>query len=163
MRGKDIATAIINRSIDYKNMTGNKKYYASFYSVNKLMYLAHCEFLKQTGRSLIREEEKILADTSGPFFESTLFIFKDYNFDEVKEKVVQELPLPLSINDLIDKIVKEYGFFSDQEIGILLKKDEAYLEACNTKDKITSIITNEIINKYIYKEKENTKQKTKTP
>ena len=159
MRGKDITTAIINRSIDYKNMTGNEKYYSNFYSVNKLMYFAYCEYLKQYGWSLIREEEKIIADTSGPFFESTLFIFKDYNYDDVKEKVKQEIPTFLYNKDIIDKIVKEYGFLSNQEIGILSKKDEAYLEACSTKDKI---ITNEMILKYIYNEKENNKEKTKT-
>jgi uncharacterized phage-associated protein len=68
MRGKDIATAIINRSIDYKNMTGNEKYYSNFYSVNKLMYFAYCKYLKEKGCSLIREEEKIIADVIGPFF-----------------------------------------------------------------------------------------------
>jgi len=159
MRGKDIATAIINRSIDYKNMTGNEKYYTNFYSVNKLMYLAHCEYLKKYGTSLIFEEEKIIADTSGPFFEATLFIFKDYNFEDVKEKVEQEIPTFLYNKDLIDIIVKKYGLLSNQEIGILSKKDEAYLEACSTKDKI---ITNEMILKYIYNEKENNKEKTKT-
>lgn len=164
MRGRDIATAIINRSIDYKNMTGNEKYYSNFYSVNKLMYFAYCEYLKQKESSLIRESEKIIADSSGSFFESTLFIFKDYNFDDVKEKInhefllpkSQEYLLPQSIKELIDKIVKEYGTLSNQEIGILAKKDEAYLEACGNKDKI---ITNEIIMKYIYKEPEKIKSK----
>ena len=47
MRGRDTATAILNRSIDYKNMIGNEKYYINFYSVNKLMYFVYCEYLKQ--------------------------------------------------------------------------------------------------------------------
>ena len=157
MRGKDIATAIINRSIDYKNKTGDERYYNNFYCVNKLMYFAHCEYLKQNKEPLISEQEKITAQLSGPFFESTLFIFRDYIFNNIKEKLEQEIQLSNSIKELIDKIVQEYGFFTDQEIGILSKKDEAYLEASNKEDKI---ITNDMIIKYMNKEKEKIKVKS---
>ena len=142
MRGRDICTYIVNKSIEYRNIYNDDSFYTTFYSVNKLMYYAHCEYLKQMGSPLIRDEEPIFSDTTGPFFDATLFLFGNYNYSVITDEQDQELPLFLYQKEIVNEVIKKYGRLTDQEIGILVKQEKPYIDAISSKSKI---ITTEMI------------------
>ena len=149
MRTKDITNKIINTSIDFKFNYNDENFYITFYSLNKLLYFAQKEMIKKYNRRIIDSE--ITANSTGPFIEETKEIFYKYIYEKIKEKQKEEIALPPSVNDIIFNVVQQYGSLSDQEIGLLSKREKAYQEAILNKN--SNIITESLIKETILEER----------
>jgi len=149
MRTKDITNKIINTSIDFKFNYNDENFYTTFYSLNKLLYFAQKQMIKKYNRCIIDSE--IIANSTGPFIEETKEIFYKYTYEKIKEKQKEEIALPPSVNDIIFNVVQQYGSLSDQEIGLLSKREKAYQEAILNKK--TNIITESLIKETILVER----------
>jgi len=149
MRTKDITNKIINTSIDFKFNYNDENFYTTFYSLNKLLYFAQKQMIKKYNRCIIDSE--IIANSTGPFIEETKEIFYKYTYEKIKEKQKEEIALPPSVNDIIFNVVQQYGSLSDQEIGLLSKREKAYQEAILNKN--SNIITESLIKETILVER----------
>jgi len=149
MRTKDITNKIINTSIDFKFNYNDENFYTTFYSLNKLLYFAQKQMIKKYNRCIIDSE--IIANSTGPFIEETKEIFYKYTYEKIKEKQKEEIALPPSVNDIIFNVVQQYGSLSDQEIGLLSKREKAYQEAILNKN--SNIITESLIKETILEER----------
>lgn len=149
MRTKDITNKIINTSIDFKFNYNDENFYTTFYSLNKLLYFAQKQMIKKYNRCIIDSE--IIANSTGPFIEETKEIFYKYTYEKIKEKQKEEIALPPSVNDIIFNVVQQYGSLSDQEIGLLSKREKTYQEAILNKN--SNIITESLIKETILEER----------
>ena len=76
MNTKWILEILINKSIEYRNMTQNDKYYADYYKLNKLLYIAH-------GITLALYDEKLISSNIcnsniGTYVEEAIYLFFDW-------------------------------------------------------------------------------------
>lgn len=129
----DAAKEIINQCIlRAENDDNNKeRWYADFYKVHKLLYLAQERCLKEYKIPLFLDD--IYARKCGPYINSLGFIYQLYKNDPITKKVTDGNELDLNRKQIIQSIVEDYGQFSRGELGRATKATKPYK---NQEDKM---------------------------
>lgn len=140
MKIEDIAYYIINESIQLANLKQDKNYLMDFKKILYILFLIECEYLKQTNTPLFAEDfflsasgiaigietDKTFDISLSKYLEQRLFIFEDVECRKYTHPTF-EMKLDKLINDIVAKILNEYGF-----IPLNLLK-ELFVEILNLK------------------------------
>lgn len=143
MYTKSIIELIINKSIEYRNLTQNDEYYTDYYSLNRLVYIAHGITLALYNRNLI--DVNILATSIGPRVEDADYIFLDWGANPIIE-VYDPIPAPPEFMDIIDIVVKQFGPMNRFELGYLCKQHPYFNKSLKRGD--MQVVQNEEIKNY---------------
>lgn len=143
MYTESIIELIINKSIEYRNLTQNDDYYTDYYSLNRLLYIAHGITLALYNRNLI--DANILATSIGPRVEEADYIFLDWGANQIGE-VYNPIPAPPEFMDIIDIVVKHFGTMDRFELGYLCKQHPYFNKSLKRGD--IHIVQNDEIKNY---------------
>lgn len=127
---KDIAMALLEKSIALANREHEPAYYMNFVKLHKLMYLAKCYSLSKYGETLFHGQ--ITAHRCGPYVEDLKFLSGLYGFGDIPSlkpqngSVPPHLPLLFLQEQIVDDILRLYGHCSAPEIVEIAKGTYGY-------------------------------------
>lgn len=127
---RDVAVAMINRSIYLAEEKKDERYLMDFVKLHKLMYLGQCYILSQYGMSLF--EDEISAHRCGPYVDGIGFVPAEHGFGLITQKIekiengIPFLPISYTRAETVDFILESYGTKSTDEIVEITKGTKAY-------------------------------------
>lgn len=132
-KARDVALSIIQKSIDTAREKNDPKYFVDYVKLHKMLYLGQCMVLGKCNLRLF--EEPVHAHNCGPYIEDSLnFVFNNYGtepitdikYEDGREPAVLDLP-PLR-NEMVDLLIKNFGYFSTWDIVKFTKETAAYAQ-----------------------------------
>lgn len=120
----DMAEIVIDLCIDKKEETGNSRYCADFYKINKLLYIAQERTLCEVGEPLF--QDTIYAKACGPYIESLGIIFLNYGNGEIKTRTYNDTDIGKVRKEILENVVNEFGIFDRSELGQATKATSPY-------------------------------------
>ena len=127
---RDVAVAMVNKSIDLATAKNDNRYLMDFVKLHKLLYLGQCFILSRYDMCLF--EDDISAHRCGPYVDGIGFIPAEYGFGALKEKIIKSkngvvyLPISYSRTETVDLILEKYGTKTTDEIVEISKGTKAY-------------------------------------
>ena len=160
---EDMAYHIINESIHLANLRLDENYLMDFKKILYILFLVECEYMKQTNTPLFAEDFFLSASgiavgvekgknfdiSLSKYIEQKLFIFEDVERG-IYTNPTFETKVDHLINDIVAKILNEYGFISLNLLKALfaevLNLKGVYSFNLIEKNRMKSLFEDEVLN-----------------
>lgn len=127
---RDVAVAMINRSISLAEEKNDRRYLMDFVKLHKLLYLGQCYILSQYDMCLF--EDEISAHHCGPYVEGIGFVPAEHGFGLLESKIekiengIPFLPISYTRSETVDFVLKKFGTKTTDEVVEIAKETVAY-------------------------------------